>query len=349
MFILIREAMQNIAAAKARSVMLAGVLALAVGFPVWLDLVETTRALRVEAELASAGRYIAIAGAESGVPRAACYALRDTPGVVGTASVRLVGPAEIAVRPGDRYQVATSIAGSERVWGVSSRRGEGSVWLGEAVVEDLGGVAPELLAVGDPPTVYTVAGVLEARRNQVVERWLTVVVPPTGETDECWVEWRPEVYEAGLGAMPALLGRDDLVARERLRRDEFRVDPVRLIEERTAATVWQVVAALAVFVGWIVHRARRSEYALYRAVGFSLTDLYFMSQMEVMALLVLIGPWSAAAAISLHTLGTGLPTAGQVSLALQAGAMSAAAVLLSVPLGLLAMGRGGIADALKER
>ncbi|MFQ5523433.1 MAG: hypothetical protein ACE5F5_07630 [Acidimicrobiia bacterium] len=349
MFILIREAIRNIAATKARSVMLAGVLALAVGFPVWLDLVETTRALTVEAELAAAGRYIAIAGAESGVSRADCYALRNNPGVVGTASVRLVGPTEIATRPGDRYQMATAIPGSERVWGVSIRRGEGSLWLGEAVVEDLGGVPPELLAIGNPPTVYTVAGVLEARRNQVVERWLTVVVPPTGEANECWVEWRPEVYEAGLGAMPTLLGRDDLVARERLRRDEFRVDPVRLLEERTAPTVWQVVATLAVFVGWIVHRARRSEYALYRAVGFSLADLYFMSQTEVMALLVLIGPWSAALAVSLHTLAAGLPTADQISLALQAGGLSAAAVILSIPLGLLAMGRGGIADALKER
>ena len=346
----VREAALNLRANLGRSALAAGVLVLVIGFTVGLDLRETSRALAVERELSSAGRYVGIASSDIGLDRSTCHSLQWSEGVVASASFDILGPTELIRRPMATYQIATTTPGSEKVWGTESKRAEGSIWLGPALVADLARLPPTIVSEDLGARPLQVAGTLSQSRNQVIERWIVAEIPPTGTTSSCWVEWEPSVYQAGLVSMSSLLGLiDEGIVRELLSVDEFDVDPQLLVEERTARYAWVAAGLIAAISGWLLNRSRRPEFALYRAVGFTRREVYAINQLETAGLALLLLPLTIGIVITLHWILVAPPTGSQVILATKAAGLAAAGAILMSPVGTLFLGREGLATTLKDR
>jgi hypothetical protein len=350
---LLREALLNLRANGART---AFVLLAAVAVPGALAFLELRQAddLRsFERSLMAAGGYVAVASGQGGLPASRCAALNGQPGVVAAGGVRAHGQATFAAQPGVLFQSASVTAATLRAWAPDFRpaTSDGDVLvLGRSAADELGVRTGLTLAeAGQAPATVEVADT--ALRNPQAGRWVLDVVPATGRVDECWVEFEPAAYNAGMDALAAELtdGSTEAVVRPYLRQGEFARNPAQELHDRPQRLGWVVAAALLTGIFVLAAWFRRGELGLYMALGTPRRALVLAFAAE--AWLLCATGWALAmlwAAALARVAGYEL-TASSVALAAWTSASCALLTMAIVPLVSPLVARGSLAALLKDR
>lgn len=354
---LAREAVRNVASSAWRTAALVGGIGLLLGALAALDLRDADDLRSFQSDFASSGGYVAlgIPAAGSGPGTAAlCDALGRAQGVVAAGAVYPGSLVSFASAPGVLFQSVPVTPGILDVWDpggqITAIEGR-QLLVGEALAEELG-LRRGSYAVPRGQDPAQVGGIVDAaNRNPQVSRWAFELTPPEGRAEQCWVEFEPETYDAGLAALPALLttGDEPAAARPYFRTDEFTRNPVAEFAARPQRDGWPLASALVAGMFALTAWFRRSELGLYLAVGTSRTALAFMLAVEA-AILVLAGlALGLAYAFAIDGALRHSPGWSEALLVLRSAGSAAVLGLVLAPLLALAVVRGSIADLLKDR
>ncbi|GAB4338748.1 MAG: hypothetical protein Kow0010_27090 [Dehalococcoidia bacterium] len=351
-----REAVANTTSVAARSASMVLILALLIGAVAFLELRTAHTLVGFAADVRQGGGYLAVAAPADGpVSAAACEAVREHSGVVASGALLRTELTSFTAAPTVLVPRATVTVGLLDVWapgwGMPAPDGRPFFVVGEVLASELGLAAGSYVRPNAEDTALVAAVIDPRRRNPQSGRWAFEVAPAIGDADQCWVEFEPASFSAGLGALPALLsgGAEPPFVRPFRRPDEFARDPAAEFHARPQRMGWIVVAFLSAGVIWIMTWFRRSELSLYVALGTDRGAIAVLLAMESGILLsgaVLLGTTYAFAvdAALHHEAGWSasvLALRASVSTGLLAGALAPAAALLIV--------RGSIANLLKER
>ncbi|MBI2766795.1 MAG: hypothetical protein HYX53_12920 [Chloroflexi bacterium] len=350
---LLRETLLNLRANGTRTAFLFVGATLVFGSLAFAELRVASDLLAFQRSLVAGGGYVAIASGQEGVQAAGCAALAGQRGTVSSGGLRSRGQVTFATQPGVLFQAAGVTEGVLRVWDPSWRVPAASgaaLVLGRAAATELG-VRPGLpvTEVGERPTVTSVVETMQ--RNPQAGRWVLDVVPASGRVDECWVEFEPSAYEAGLASLSAQLtdGSVEAVTRPYLRQGEFARDPADELRDRPQRLGWLVTAALLTGIFALAAWFRRTELGLYIALGTPRSALALSFAFETWVVCVLA--WAAAllwAAAFARVFDYSL-TPGALRLAVVTSGSSALLVAAAAPLLCPLLARGSLAALLKDR
>lgn len=351
---LVREAALNLRASATRTAFLFAAIAVVCGSLALLELRQSSDLLEFQAGLVRAGGYVAVVSGQSGVPAAKCASLDGTPGIVAAGGVRGHGQATFASAPGVLFQSASVTSGMLRTWDpgwVEAPPPDGpALVVGRAASDELG-VRTGLSLVPRGEAAATVRVIDPTARNPQANRWVLDVVPAAGSVDECWVEFAPAAYEAGLALLPArfIEGSTEAVTRPYLRQGDFARNPGDELSTRPQRHGWTIAAALLVGVAVLGAWFRRTELGLYIALGTSRGAVALMFATEVWLLTAaawavsLLWAWAIAVALGYRVTG------GALGLAVVTSASCALAVMALAPVLCSLVARGSIAVLLKDR
>lgn len=352
---LLGEAIANLRGSAVRSGILFAALAVAFGSLAFVEVHQAGGLLAFESSYRDAGGYLSIVSAQGGVSAARCEALNGTPGVVAAGADRAEGQATFSSAPGVLYQQYGITNGMPRVWATASSVGDlpsaPGFFAGTALASELAVRAGLLLdRIGEPPAPLLAILDVSERAPQA-DRSLLELIPPAGNADECWVEFTPQAFAGGSGAVAAAFATGDAApaARPYISGDQFSRDPAAELESRPQRNGWAVVAVLLVGVFVLVAWLRRAELGLYLALGTSRVTVTAMLAME--SLLVVPLAWVAALlwALSIQRATGHALTLGSIHLAVVTSGSAALAVLAAAPVLSALVARGSIADLLKDR
>lgn len=353
---LVREGLANLRANVFRSLLMGAVGAAAFGGLASLELQQGAGLEKFARDYAGSGGYVAVTGISGGqisAPR--CESLNGEPGVVAAGAWRSVGQATFASAPGVLFQSIEATPHLLSVWDANLRttgiEAEGGFVAGDALAKELGLVQGSalLLRNAEPARLAEIGRF--AHKNPQAARWLISPVPPAGRFDECWVEFEPGAFSAGIALLPARLAdaSGEPATRPYRRSDEFKRDPAAEWAERPQRLGWIAVSllmfGLALGGAWF----RRAEYALYLAIGTGRLELAVMAAAEQWIVLAVAWGLGVAYAIALAAM-LGQQLSAQVAVAAvftpASAALLAAAALLWCP---VLVARGSIAGLLKDR
>ncbi|MBA4181742.1 MAG: hypothetical protein C0506_14225 [Anaerolinea sp.] len=190
-----------------------------------------------------------------------------------------------------------------------------------------------------------------SRRNPQAARWALSPVSAAGGFDECWVEFSPGAYSGGREMLAARFaeGSADPVVRPYRRSDEFTRDPAAEWAGRPQRRGWLAVPAVLFGLGLISAWFRRSESALYLAVGTRRVQLALMATAEQWPLVGIGWAVGFAAAFASEASITGQPTSDAVLATLATSGSAALLALALLPWANALVARGSIASMLKDR
>lgn len=347
--VVVGEALANVGAAGARSAVLVAGLSGLFGALVFAELAFSGDVKAEIERFDAAGGRVAVVAGPDGLDASRCEALRWNSNVVAAGGWRNAGQIQISTSPDvtfGRWEVTGDVT---RVWdpGSTSSSGTGYV-VGLAAARELGLRSGSWLAPIDDDG-GRVAVIDPTARNEFAARAILVPSSSTGRVAQCWVEFRPGAFEAGLAWLPAHFAADEAEVRPNVSRGEFGVDPAAMLAGRPQRWAWVPVGIVGAAMIALMALFRRSETAVYRAFGLGRTGLLIMQQVEsivVVAVALVVGSlWAAA----LHALFAGLPGPDQLWLALRTAGSAAALTAMLGPLGATVAGIGSPASLLKER
>jgi hypothetical protein len=353
---LLREAWLNAWANGARSAVVIGIAAAAMGVLAFLELRQANDLRAFQRDYAAAGGYVAIVrGQERPIPAARCDAVQGWDGVVAAGAVRRAETVTFATAPGLLFQSAEVTPGLLAVWrpgyaAVPAPEG-GSLVVGTTLADELGLEAGMYAApLGAEPVV--VAAVLDmGRRNPQVQRWALEVAPASGLAAECWVEFDRNSYAAGqasLGAWFAEGSQEPIVVPWR-RSDEFTRDPAAEFAGRPQRFGWLAAGALIAAVFTLGAWFRRAELGLYLAVGTSRLQLLGLLAVEATLLFGLSAAVGVAWALAVQrALDHPVPWE-EARLAARSAVSGGLLGLALAPWVAVLVARGNIAALLKDR
>lgn len=343
-----REALANLASTRAQLTVLAAVIGGLAATVVWLELAAVGDAIALEQRFARAGGYVAVVASERGVDAAACDQLRRHPDVVASGGYRATDPVAPAMSPRVTFQRVEITAGLVELWDPAGLVVSGSYLVGQAAADELGLVSGswlELNGVGRATTAI----VDPSARNPFVSRAIMDLVPPTGTVDECWIEFRPGAFEAGLAMLPAMFVADEPQLRRAVDRGEFAEDPDERIASRITRFGWASATVVAAAVMALLSIVRRPETAVYRAFDMSRSGVVLMLQLETAVLALACGALGACWALAGYSVLVDVPTVGQAALALRGSLLFMLALVACGPLVAAIAASGTPASLLKER
>lgn len=351
---IVGEAFRSISASWIRSLVVLGVAFL---MTLALTVSELASADRIQAFMQAteeAGANVIVATNEKQLSAAKCAALESHPNVVAAMALARGPVIKPANAPGIRFQSGVVTTGARRFFNASiDGRPRKGLLVGSAAAAELG--LAESMYFSSPTTgVVNVAGVVNtSHRNAAIDRWILVVTAPTGQTDQCWVEFTQAAFPYGFDILANTFkdSGDQLIIRPLLRFDEFARNPQEELDSRPQAQGWVPVGLVLVGLAWLVAWFRRSEIALYRVTGTRSVSLLVLGTVEL-ALLLSFGMalgvlWGAA-------LWAGIAASQSVPLDHITIAVRnvGSAYLLAIGLGSLPwliIARRGIASGLKDR
>ena len=350
---LLREGLGNLGSNAFRSLALAAIAAAALGGLAFMELRQAGELTQFARDYQAGGAYVAIASVQGGgLSGARCQSLNGVHGVRAAGAMRGTGTVTFPSAPGVLFQSADVTAGLLGVWapGVTGPSGAG-ILAGSALATELGiraGLVARIDANG--PTYFS--NVYDfSRRNPQAARWALSPVPPAGGFDECWVEFSPGAYQAGREMLAARFaeGSADPVVRPYRRSDEFTRNPAAEWESRPQRRGWLAVPVVLFGLGLVSAWFRRSESALYLAVGTRRAQLAVMATAEQWPL-VGVG-WAAGfvVAFALEAFITQQPTRDAALAALTTSGSAALLAIALLPWAAALVARGSIANMLKDR
>lgn len=350
---LIREGLGNLGSNGFRSLALAAIAAAALGGLAFMELRQAGELTQFARDYQAGGAYVAIASVPGGgLSGARCESLHAVDGVRAAGAMRGTGTVTFPSAPGVLFQSADVTPGLLGVWapGMPGPSGAG-ILAGSALAAELG-IRAGLVARADAtgPTYFSAVYDF-SRRNPQAARWALSPVPAAGGFDECWVEFSPGAYSGGRDMLAARFaeGSGDPVVRPYRRSDEFTRDPAAEWASRPQRRGWLAVPVVLFGLGLVSAWFRRSESALYLAVGTRRAQLAVMGAAEQWP--IIAAGWSLGFCYALATeafWGSNPTLEAAVRAAVTSG--SAALLLLAlVPWASPIVARGSIATLLKDR
>jgi hypothetical protein len=315
----------------------------------WAELAFSAAVKEQAHRFEAAGGTVAVIDGPDGLDAAACEEMRWDPRSVAAGGVRGAGQIGATSAPGTFFERWEVTGDAVTVWdpGFASPLRQGYV-AGRAAAAELGLVDGGWLLV-DAQESAPVAVADPAMRNRFAGRAILEPVAPSGRLSQCWMEFEPDYFEAGLRWLPAQFAPDQVQARRAVSRGEFGVDPAELLAGRPQRWAWLPIGVIGAAMFTLVAFFRRSETALYRAFGLPSRGLLIMHQLEavivVAAALLISFLWATVA----HSLTDALPDPDQLALALRSTLLAGALVSVVGPLGARLAGTGSPATLLKER
>ena len=350
---LIREGLGNLWSNGFRSIALAAIAAAALGGLAFMELRQAGELTQFARDYQAGGAYVAIASVPGGgLSGARCESLTAVGGVRAAGAMRGTGTVTFPSAPGVLFQSADVTPGVVDVWapGVSGPSGAG-ILAGSALASELG-IRPGLVARVEAARPTYFSAVYDfSRRNPQAARWALSPVPATGGFDECWVEFSPGTYAGGREMLAARFaeGSADPVVRPYRRSDEFTRDPAAEWASRPQRRGWLAVPAVLFGLGLVSAWFRRSESALYLAVGTRRVQLAVMAMAEQWPLVGMGWAVGFAAAFASEASITRQPAGDAVVAALTTSASAALWALVLLPWASALVARGNIASMLKDR
>ncbi|MGH8873746.1 MAG: hypothetical protein ACRDVM_00615 [Acidimicrobiia bacterium] len=314
-----------------------------------------------------AGGFIMVAESEAGrLPGYRCGALATQPGVLRVGAVRRDAPEwesqqssskEAAVAalqaPGIPFGLLTASPGMVPLWNPSVEMPTGpGVVLGEAAAIELGLGVGDVLVPERGEAVPVVAVLDTELRNPSAMRKIIALTPPMAAVHECWVEFTPEAFNAAETVMNAVFSQEIATAVQIVpfrRPDELGASPSEKLLGRPHRNGWIGVALTMTASYWLTSWSRRSEWGLYRALGFRIHHLLLMAQLEValLATAAFLGGVSWALASEVAT--GSLIQIEHVMLAVRSVWLCCALFGLLSPGAVAAVGARSAAHLLKDR
>jgi len=349
------EAVANLRSSAVRSSILFAALSVAFGSLAYLEVHQASDLLAFESSFQAAGGYVSIVSAQGGVSAGRCEGLNGMPGVVAAGAERAEGQATFSSAPGVLYQQYGITVGMPRVWATASSITRlpptPGFFAGTALASELAVRAGLMLArVGESPVPLLAILDVSARAPQA-DRSLLEIIPPTGNADECWVEFTPKAFPGGSGAVAAAFagGNGTPSVRAYISPDQFSRNPTSELKSRPQRNGWAIVALLVAGIFALVAWLRRAELGLYLALGTSRVTLATMLAMESWALVA--AGWLAGMlwALAIQRATGNALTLGSIRLATVTSGSAALAVLVLAPILSVLVARGSIANLLKDR
>lgn len=350
-----REAILNVRTGGWRSLLLGVVVAGAVGLVVFLELRQAEDATAFQRHYTRAGGFVAVVtGANTPLDAGRCAALHNRPDVLAAGGVRTLGTVSFTSAPGVLFQAAEVSGSGLAVWAPGSAALPGQTGplalIGTVLAAELGVSEGAFLHVEGGDVVWVRAVIDAERRNPRMQRWFLTEGSPFGPTDECWVEFDPHSYAAGLASLGAWFASadDDPVIRPYIQQDEFTRDVVAEFERRPQRFGWALIAALTGVVYLLVSWFRRAELGLYLAVGTSRLDLLVMLGIEALVVVTTATIVGGGFAVGLHAYEHRV-TSDHIRVAFTTAGAGALLALAVAPVASLVSARGNLASMLKER
>lgn len=278
---------------------------------------EVTAILEREHALERAGLHVYVAESSAGgVDTRRCTQLARTTGVLAAGAVTPQSrPLMLATDPGGELPVLAVTPGLVSVWDPDHQGSVAAFGVTQSAAEDLGllagasalprhpGRAADARTTSGPVTVDFVADV--AVRAAHVGNAAFVVVPPTGPSSQCWVEFAPDAAIPSVQVVRAALGTPgaDLAVRPLAVRDEALVRPLpQALGARATRRAWLAVGLSLGLVGAAVAWGRRHDLAVYRALGMGRLSTLAYQAMETLVV-VTIGTSLAVAVVAVASGG----------------------------------------------
>ncbi|HXU23986.1 MAG TPA: hypothetical protein VN697_08155 [Tepidiformaceae bacterium] len=352
---LMGEAVANVRSSAVRSAILFTALAVALGSLAYLEVHQASDLLAFESSFQSAGGYVSIVSAQGGVSAGRCEGLNRVPGVVAAGAERAEGQATFTSAPGVLYQEYGITTGLARVWATSSSVGNlpptPGFFAGTALASELA-VRGGLMLAREGESPLPLLAILDvSERAPQADRSLLEVVPPTGNADECWVEFTPQAFPGGSGALAAAFagGNGTPSVRAYISPDQFSRNPANELAARPQRNGWAIVALLVAGIFVLVAWLRRAELGLYLALGTSRVTLATMLAMESWILVAAGWLTGVLWALAIQRATGHALTLGSIRLATVTSGSAALAVLVLAPMLSVLVARGSIANLLKDR
>lgn len=222
---------------------------------------------------------------------------------------------------------------------------------GPSLAKELGLREGSYTAVAGGEPVRMAAVLPVEQRNPQAARWFLDVQAPSGDAQQCWVEFEPGSFAAGQGALAARFADDGVgpAVRPYLRADQFTRNPLAEFASRPQKTGWIAAGALLGALFWLMTWFRRGELGLYLALGTPRTMVAFMQAAEGW---VLVAAAEVAAVVYALAVCVALDrplTFDQALVAARTSGSAALVALALIPLGPLVIVRGNILELLKDR
>lgn len=345
----VREAVANTVSSTARLTVLGLGLAGMMGALFWAEL-SFTRDVRQEIRrFDAAGARVAVVDGPNGIDAAACNRLRWSSHIVAAGGYRVAEQVESATSPRVAFAQWEIVAEVVRVWDEDAPLSPPSGYVvGIAAAREIGLTDGSLLQIADEEGI-PVTVIDPGARNEAATRTIMSPVAPDGRLSQCWVEFEPGSYEAGLSWLSAYFAADEAEVRRAVTRGQFGLDPAVTLANRPQRWGWLPVGLAGAAVITLMAIFRRADTALYRAFGVRRIAVLVMHQSEtwivVLGSLVVGLLW----ALTAYSLASGIPSGDQILLASRTVFIAAAVVVLFGPLGAVIAGSGSPADLLKER
>jgi hypothetical protein len=351
-----QEAIRNTTGSLTRTVVTILITGAVTAGLAWTEYVTTDSLLDFQARYTAQGGYVVVASNPDGLDTGRCERLGTRPDVLAAGSIRPGTALETNLAPGTLFQTAAATPGLFGVWlpqetPTHADLSQGLV-IGAAAADELGlDTGRHLQIEGQPSRPIGVVADTEDRAPESM-RWLISVIPATGTTTTCWVEYTPTAYQAGLEMTWAVFSDSgpQLSVNQYRRLDEFSIDPLQALAARPQRQAWTIIGATLAALTWIGAWFRRSELGLYRAIGTTTPELATITWIET---ILTIGTGTTAGlawATALRTATNHTPlTPDQLTITTRNLTSALLLALLLAPLATLLLGRGDIATQLKDR
>ncbi len=349
------EAVRNLRASLPRTVTL-GVIAGGLAFAVVAaEAASIADMASFRRRLVDEGGNVVIAGSDFGIPAALCEAVGDQEHVIEAGSSTSGTAIYPNVSPGRLFGLAGATAGAVRIWapGTSIADLVGPGWvLGSEAAESLGSGAGSFIGI-DGGVGEVMMVLPDSRRLVWNSGSIMHLMAPEGDFDSCWIEYDdsagrigPDLARYALGDAPG-----EVRAARLVKLDEFSRDVSAEFRARPTARLWLAVGLGLFLILVLLTWTRRSEFALYRALGARPIDVMVLGVAESGLVVVLATVVGFLWGLAWFAVSQGEPVTGElvrvVGRTVSSGLLAALALApLAMP---IVMRRDGLMDQLKER
>jgi hypothetical protein len=273
-----------------------------------------------------------------------CAAASAIDGVIAAGGIWRTEAVSLPLQPSDSFQLVSATPGFiAAAWPTLGSASKSSVVLGPKYADYGARPGSTLTFASDSTTSgrLHVDAVASIPATIGLDRSIVVTAPAEGRLDSCLVRSQPNQYSNVGAALRGWFG-DGTSVQEVLLRSDLNADPQRLLEQRPSGYGWLVAGLMLLIVASGAWVSRRSEFALYRLLGFRESSLVLMLVAETTALLLIPAQLGAVAAIG------GAPTDQVTAAALVFDWVRFDLLVVLAPLvGLIAMPRRSVVATLK--
>jgi len=348
------EAAHHLSAHRLRTGLLLAAVTALVATMIVVELLWSSRLLAAEERFVTAGGYTAYLGPDESLSAEACDSAREHSFV--DASGGIVQREEIRSQrqPSTRYTVFALTAGALEVIAPGAEAPDnllGQVVLGAAAADELGlDVGGHLDIAGE---VRRVGWVVPRDRLRIERLGRALLLPDEAvdTVEACWLDLPPARFASAIAASSALIIPPSLDARFEpyTSRGLLATTPDQALQDRGQRWSWLIVGLALGTVFGLDALARRSELALLRTIGVTLSAAIALRVAEKVAITWFGLVAGASAGIALVHLRDSRPTGPQLMLGLRTASLALALALAAAAIStfLVAL-RSGI-RTLKDR